>query len=47
MGSQEAEEMGRTVFSLQFVSGLRKVMKMKLVRMEGDNEQLLICAQFE
>lgn len=39
--------MGQTVLSSQFVAGLRNEIKIKLAGMEGDMDQLLVCAHFE
>ena len=46
-GSKEAEEMGKSVLSSQFVSGLRSDLKSKIAGMEGDMDSLLIKARFE
>ena len=46
-GSRETEEMGQSVLSNQFVSGLKPELKTKLAGMEGDFEQLLVKARFE
>ena len=46
-GGREAEEMGRTVLSTQFVAGLRKEIKLKLAGQEGTIEQLLVRGRFE
>lgn len=47
LGSQEAEEIGRTVLPSQFVAGLRNKIKIKRAGMEGDMDQLLVRARFE
>ena len=46
-GSQESEEMGRTVLAYQFVAGLQPPTKVKVSGQEGDFEQLLAKARFE
>ncbi len=46
-GTQETEEMGRSVLASQFVSGLRREIRVKLAGMEGSWDQLLVKAQFE
>ena len=46
-GSKEAEEMGKSILSSQFVSGLRSDPKSKIAGMEGDMDSLLIKARFE
>lgn len=46
-GSKEAEEMGRTVLTCQFVTGLFPSIKEKLIGHEGSFEELLSKARFE
>lgn len=46
-GSSEAEEMGRSVLSSQFVAGLLPEIKRKVAGVEGNVEQLLTRARFE
>ena len=46
-GSRETEEMGQSVLSNQFVSGLKPELKTKVAGMEGNFEQLLVKARFE
>ena len=46
-GSSEAEEMGESVLTYQFVSGLRAEIKRKIAGMEGDFQELLVKARFE
>ncbi len=46
-GTQETEEMGRSVLASQFVSGLRREIRVKLAGMEGSLDQLLVKARFE
>ena len=46
-GSRETEELGQSVLSNQFVSGLKPKLKTKVAGMEGNFEQLLVKARFE
>lgn len=46
-GSPEAETMGRTVLSCQFIAGLFSTIKAKVAGVEGDFEQLVVKARFE
>ena len=46
-GSKEAEEIGESVLSSQFITGLRADLKAKLVGVEGDLDTLLVKARFE
>ena len=46
-GSRESEEMGKSVLSSQFVSGLRPDLNSKIAGMEGDMDSLLIKARFD
>ena len=46
-GTEEAEDMGRSVLSYQFVAGLRQEIKVRLAGVEGTFEQLLARARLE
>ena len=46
-GTREAEDMGRSVLSYQFVAGLRQEIKVKLAGGEGTFEELLVKARLE
>ena len=46
-GSREAEEIGNSVHSSQFVAGLGPVLKNKIAGLEGDIDSLLIRARFK
>ena len=46
-GSTEAEAMGRSVLTCQFVTGLRTEIKAKVAGMDGGFEQLVTKARFE
>ncbi len=46
-GNQETEEMGLSVLTYQFVSGLRSEIKVKLAGMDGNFDQLLARARLE
>ena len=46
-GTREAEDMGRSVLSYQFVAGLRQEIKVKLAGVEGTFEELLVRARLE
>ncbi len=46
-GSQEAETMGQSVLTYQFVAGLRADIKAKVAGREGGFEELLVKARFE
>ena len=45
--TEEAEDMGRSVLSYQFVAGLRRDIKIKLAGMEGTFDELLVRARLE
>ncbi len=46
-GSSEAETMGQSVLTYQFVAGLRPEIKAKVVGSDGDFEELLVKARFQ
>ena len=46
-GSQEAEDMGRSVLASQFVAGLLPDIKLKLAGVEGSLDELLVKARFQ
>ena len=46
-GTQDAEDMGRSVLCCQFVTGLRQEIKLKLAGVEGTFDQLLARARLE
>ncbi len=46
-GTQETEDLARTVSPYQFVAGLKPNLKSKLVGVEGTFDQLLVKARFE
>ena len=46
-GTTEAEAMGRSVLTCQFVAGLKKEIKAKVAGAEGEFEQLVVKARFE
>ena len=46
-GTQDAEDMGRSVLCCQFVTGLRQEIKLKLARVEGTFDQILARARLE
>ena len=46
-GTQETEQMARTMLANQFAVGLRQEIKIKVAGVEGNFEQLLAKAKFE
>lgn len=46
-GTQETEDMGRSVLAYQFVAGLKPNLKSKLAGIECTFDQLLVKARFE
>ena len=46
-GSEEAEALGQTVLTSQFVAGLRPSLKTRIAGIEGEFEELLVKARFE
>ena len=46
-GSEQAEDLGRSVLAYQFVSGLIPALRTKVAGIEGNFDQLLVKARFE